>query len=128
MARLYPVYHVFTTDGNIYLFSAKKVVMNTTSNYVISMKKNEFSTRNREVFLGKVRSNFLGTEFILFDEGQNPKKCKDTSLIRTQLGIVYYESHIMQNKGPRKMKVLLPKVGEFNIRKVFQPLHSNEGI
>jgi tubby-related protein 1 len=102
--------------------------MNTTSNYVISMKKNEFSTRNREVFLGKVRSNFLGTEFILFDEGQNPKKCKDTSLIRTQLGIVYYESHIMQNKGPRKMKVLLPKVGDHNIPKVFQPLHSNEGI
>ncbi|TNV71017.1 hypothetical protein FGO68_gene4452 [Halteria grandinella] len=128
LARLYPVYHVFTTEGNIYLFSAKKVVMNTTSNYVISMKKNEFSTRNRETFLGKVRSNFLGTEFILLDEGQNPKKCKDTSLIRTQLGVVYYESHIMQNKGPRKMKVLLPKVGELNIPKIFQPLHSNEGI
>lgn len=56
--------------------------MNTTSNYVISMAKNEFSTRKNS-FLGKVRSNFLGTEFILYDDGLNPKKCKDTSRFRT---------------------------------------------
>lgn len=92
--------------------------MNTTSNYVISMDKKEFSTR-KSAFLGKVRSNFLGTEFMLWDEGKNFKKCKDTSQIRSQLGVVYYESHIMQNKGPRKMKVLLPKVGDMNIPKVF---------
>ncbi|CAK94334.1 unnamed protein product (macronuclear) [Paramecium tetraurelia] len=127
LARLYPVYHVYTSEGDVYLFSAKKVVMNTTSNYVISMDKREFSTR-KSCFLGKVRSNFLGTEFILWDEGKNLKKCKDTSLFRTQLGIVYYESHIMQNKGPRKMKVLIPRVGDRNIPKVFQPLHNNEGI
>ncbi|CAD8127863.1 unnamed protein product [Paramecium sonneborni] len=127
LARLYPVYHVYTTEADVYLFSAKKVVMNTTSNYVISMDKREFSTR-KSCFLGKVRSNFLGTEFILWDEGKNFKKCKDTSQIRSQLGIVYYESHIMQNKGPRKMKVLLPKVGDMNIPKIYQPLRSNEGI
>ncbi|CAD8174316.1 unnamed protein product [Paramecium pentaurelia] len=127
LARLYPVYHVYTTEEDVYLFSAKKVVMNTTSNYVISMDKREFSTK-KSCFLGKVRSNFLGTEFILWDEGKNLKKCKDTSQFRTQLGVAYYESHIMQNKGPRKMKVLIPKVGERNIPKVFQPLHNNEGI
>ncbi|CAK92272.1 unnamed protein product (macronuclear) [Paramecium tetraurelia] len=127
LARLYPVYHVYTTDGDVYLFSAKKVVMNTSSNYVISMDKKEFSTR-KPCFLGKVRSNFLGTEFILWDEGKNFKKCKDTTLIRNQLGVVYYESHIMQNKCPRKMKVLIPKVGEMNIPKMFQPLHDKEGI
>lgn len=92
--------------------------MNTTSNYIISMKKNEFSTR-KESFLGKVKSNFLGTEFILWDEGKHFKKSKDISLIRHQLGVVYYESHIMQNKSPRKMTVLIPKVGEQNIPKMF---------
>jgi len=25
-------------------------------------------------YLGKVRSNFLGTEFTIFDHGKNPKK------------------------------------------------------
>lgn len=62
LARLYPVYHVYTNNGNLYLFSAKKVVMNTTSNYVISMSKSDFSTKSPN-FIGKVRSNFLGTEF-----------------------------------------------------------------
>ena len=28
-------------------------------------------------FLGKVRSNFMGTEFILYDSGLNPEKTKD---------------------------------------------------
>jgi hypothetical protein len=27
-------------------------------------------------YLGKARSNFLGTEFYLFDNGDNPKKAK----------------------------------------------------
>lgn len=62
LAKLYPVYHVYTSDGDLYLFSAKKVVLNTTSNYVISASKTVFSTR-KDTYLGKVRSNFLGTEF-----------------------------------------------------------------
>jgi len=27
-------------------------------------------------YLGKVRSNFLGTEFCIFDTGENPEKAK----------------------------------------------------
>ena len=95
---------MYTTDENYYLCSAKKVVMNTTSNYLISSKPDEFSKR-KPSFLGRVVSNFLGTEFILYDNGLNPKKTKDLEAMRCQLGIVYYESHIMANKGPRKMKV-----------------------
>ncbi|CAD8127882.1 unnamed protein product [Paramecium sonneborni] len=127
LARFYPIYHVYTTEEDIYLFSAKKVAMKTKSNYIISMDKKEFSI-NDSNFLGKVKSNFLGTEFILWDKGKNFKKCQENSnQIRKQLGIVYYENRIMQSKGPRKMLVLLPKV-EQNISKIFQPRQNNEGI
>jgi|LauGreDrversion4_2_1035121.scaffolds.fasta_scaffold142097_1 tubby-related protein 1 len=33
-------------------------------------------------YLGKVRSNFLGTEFCLYDSGKNPKKAKDKESVR----------------------------------------------
>jgi tubby-related protein 1 len=33
-------------------------------------------------YLGKVRSNFLGTEFCLYDSGKNPKKAKDKDQVR----------------------------------------------
>ena len=38
--------------------------------------------------LGKVRANFLGTEFYIFDEGSNPKKAKTPDDIRKQEGVV----------------------------------------
>lgn len=39
-------------------------------------------------FLGKVRSNFLGTEFSIFDNGCNPEKAKTPESIRLQHGVV----------------------------------------
>ncbi len=61
-------------------------------------------------YLGKLRSNFLGTEFYLYDNGDNPKKAKSFENIRTQQGVVEYEKNVLGSKGPRRMKVLLPKV------------------
>jgi tubby and related proteins len=62
-------------------------------------------------YLGKVRSNFLGTEFTIFDFGKGPKKAqaaKDN--LRYQHGCVQYETNVLGSKGPRRMKVLLPNV------------------
>jgi tubby-related protein 1 len=60
--------------------------------------------------LGKVRSNFLGTEFYLYDNGKNEKKAKDIEQVREQYGVVQYETNVLGSKGPRRMKVILPKV------------------
>jgi tubby-related protein 1 len=56
--------------------SAKKLPLNSISNYLVGMDKNNLDTKNPG-FLGKVRSNYRGTEFIMFDRGENPKKVKD---------------------------------------------------
>ena len=61
-------------------------------------------------YLGKVRSNFLGTEFTIYDDGQNPEKAKSPETVRCQHGVVQYETNVLGSKGPRRMKVLLPMV------------------
>lgn len=58
------------------------------------------------------RSNFMGTEFNIFDEGLNPSKAKDIERLRSNLGVVLYESNLLSAKGPRKMKVYTPEVNE----------------
>ncbi len=67
------------------------------------MKKNQG-------YLGKLRSNFVGTEFSIFNGGKNPKKAKVETDIREQHGVVEYETNVLGAKGPRRMKVLLPRV------------------
>lgn len=59
-----------------------------------------------------MRSNFLGTEFYIYDTGKNPNKNKGkpTEENRCQHGVVQYETNVLGSKGPRRMKVFLPNV------------------
>src|SRR5206468_8830465 len=61
-------------------------------------------------YLGKLRSNFLGTEFYLYDTGKNPKKAKTFEDVREQHGFIEYETNVLGSKGPRRMKCVLPRV------------------
>jgi tubby and related proteins len=71
-------------------------------------------------YLGKVRSNFLGTEFYLYDDGVNPKKERGIERVRREHGIIEYETNVLGSKGPRRMKVLLPLVGSDCQQAVFK--------
>jgi tubby-related protein 1 len=75
MGRLYPKYLMHLTTGYQFMMIAKKRAINNTSNYIVSMNRKDPEKKNEDL-LGKVRSNFLGTEFILYDSGDNPKKAK----------------------------------------------------
>lgn len=48
--------------------SAKKRSWNKTSNYLLTLNYDNFKKDSKDV-LGKVRSNFLGTEFKIFNNG-----------------------------------------------------------
>ena len=91
------------------MLTGKKRAGNATSNYMISMDQDKVG-KNGSGYLGKVRSNFLGTEFTIFDDGANPDKAKTPESIRCQHGVVQYETNVLGSKGPRRMKVLLPMV------------------
>ena len=56
--------------------SARKRSGMKTSHYLISMSDKDLE-RKSDNYLGKVRSNFLGTEFNVWDHGMNPKKAKN---------------------------------------------------
>ena len=42
------------------------------------------------------RSNFMGTEFKIYDNGLNPKKCHQWDKVRAEIGAVIY----VQKKNP----------------------------
>lgn len=107
--RLWPKYTLHLSDGEKFLLTGKKRSGNATSNYMISIDESKMK-KNTKGYLGKLRSNFLGTEFYIYDSGENPKKAKSLEETRSQMGVVEYEKNVLGSKGPRRMKVLLPKV------------------
>lgn len=73
--RLWPKYTLHLSDGSKFLLSGKKRSGNTTSNYMISLDQDNMK-KGTKGYLGKLRSNFLGTEFYLYDDGLNPGDAK----------------------------------------------------
>lgn len=71
--RFFIVYFQLTNKENVnyHVISAKRKVGNKSSNYSISCDKSNFSKKS-DSYLGKLRSNFVGTEFKLYDTGFNP--------------------------------------------------------
>lgn len=61
-------------------------------------------------YLGKLRANFMGTEFIVYDNNENPSKAKSDDQVRREYASVLYESNVLGSKGPRKMRVMIPAI------------------
>lgn len=127
--KLYPVYQLFLKEGDRFLLAAKKRPKQKTSNYLISMDARDLS-RGSPSFVGKLRSNFVGTEFTVYDDGVNPKDADEKDApggkkARLELAICNYASNVLGSRGPRKMKVCVPKVrGGERVR--FQPTDKTE--
>eukprot|EP00746_Dinoflagellata_sp_MGD_P082825 gnl/MRDRNA2_/MRDRNA2_32913_c0_seq1.p1 gnl/MRDRNA2_/MRDRNA2_32913_c0~~gnl/MRDRNA2_/MRDRNA2_32913_c0_seq1.p1 ORF type:complete len:363 (+),score=54.58 gnl/MRDRNA2_/MRDRNA2_32913_c0_seq1:40-1128(+) len=99
-------HYVMESDG-VPLIRGEKLRKSKTSYFQIS-------TADTGDVLGKLRSNFIGTEFSMYDSGLNPQDLDDGSnkcLVRQELGAVMYETNIMGAKGPRRIKVLIPRYG-----------------
>ena len=61
--------------------TGKKRSGNTTSNYMITVDHDKVK-KGTKGYLGKLRSNFLGTEFYIYDDGKNPKNAKTLEQVR----------------------------------------------
>lgn len=122
--RMFPSYSLHLKDGDIFLLAGKKRAGNRTSNYLITMDKRDLN-RDSDAFLGKVRSNYFGTEFVAFDDGESPDKKtrpEDRAKLRRELAVITYAPNVLAGRGPRKMKVVVPRVGSDNKPVAFQPL------
>ncbi|XP_063980171.1 protein king tubby [Diachasmimorpha longicaudata] len=110
---LYPTYflHLERDYGKkIFLLAGRKRKKSTTSNYLISTDPTDLS-RGAESYVGKLRSNLLGTQFTIYDNGYSlmkQNKRDDRSTPRQELAAVVYDTNVLGFKGPRKMTVIIP--------------------
>lgn len=136
-SRLFPRY-ILETDSGIFLMAAKKQSHNKTSNYTVTMSKTDDGSKESDWFLGKLRSNFLGLEFVAYGTGLNPAKIDPSmsqmhalQLVRQELLAVTYSSSLWGAKprGPRKMSAVIPRVQLSGERLVCRTLHPDtEGL
>ena len=113
---LFPEYRMYLKNSSkteTFLMTSKKRGGSKTSNYLLSMNRNDHD-KGSDSIVGKLRSNFLGTEYMIYDHGSNPDfddDEKNGGEVRRELGgILYSASTSLGSKGPRQMRCCLPKV------------------
>ncbi|XP_041033561.1 tubby protein homolog [Carcharodon carcharias] len=130
---MFPTYylHMERDDGKkIFLMAGRKRKKSKTSNYLISTDPTNLS-RGGESFIGKLRSNVLGTKFTVFDNGVNPDKIPmvpECMTLREEIVAVYYETNILGFKGPRKMTVIIPGMNLDGERVCIRPKNEHETL
>ncbi|XP_057803922.1 tubby-like F-box protein 8 isoform X1 [Salvia miltiorrhiza] len=127
-------YHLFLclspallVENGKFLLSAKRTRRTTCTEYVISMDADNIS-RSSSTYIGKLRSNFLGTKFIIFDT-QPPHNCSHiTPPGRTSrrfyskkvspkvptgsysISQISYELNVLGTRGPRRMNCTMHSI------------------
>ncbi|XP_045927690.1 tubby-related protein 3 isoform X2 [Micropterus dolomieu] len=131
---LYPTYfmHMEREDGKrVFLLAGRKRKKSKTSNYLISVDATDLS-REGESFIGKLRSNLMGTKFTVYDNGTNP--CKNPGALleesntRQELAAICYETNVLGFKGPRKMTVIIPGMNMNFERVPVRPQNEQESL
>jgi len=147
--KIYPSYELYVSGEERFLMAARKRSKNKTSNYYITLDKSQLDGMHKDAtgYLGKVRSNFVGTEFICYDRGINPEELGADALalaaasgatinpqspaltnVRQELGAVFYESNILGSKGPRKMTAVIPAPKRDGSRTILKPLCAEDSL
>ncbi|MBN3274524.1 TUB protein, partial [Polyodon spathula] len=130
---MYPTYylHLEREDGKkVFLLAGRKRKKSKTSNYLISIDPTDLS-RGGESFIGKLRSNLMGTKFTVYDNGVNPLKTTsslETSELRQELAAICYETNVLGFKGPRKMSVIIPGMNMDHERVSIRPRNEHESL
>lgn len=131
---LYPTYfmHMEREDGKrAFLLAGRKRKKSKTSNYLISVDATDLS-REGESFVGKLRSNLMGTKFTVYDNGTNPCKNPGTLLeesnTRQEVAAICYETNVLGFKGPRKMTVIIPGMNMNFERVPVRPQNEQESL
>ncbi|XP_023809216.1 tubby protein homolog isoform X1 [Oryzias latipes] len=130
---MYPTYylHLEREDGKkVFLLAGRKRKKSKTSNYLISIDPTDLS-RGGESFIGKLRSNLMGTKFTVYDNGLNPMKSTtslEASNLRQELAAICYETNVLGFKGPRKMSVIIPGMNMDHERVSIRPRNDHESL
>lgn len=114
-------------ENGKFLLSAKRTRRTTCTEYVISMDADNIS-RSSNTYIGKLRSNFLGTKFIIYDT-QPPHSCAHISPPGRSsrrfyskkvspkvpsgsynIAHITYELNVLGTRGPRRMHCIMHSI------------------
>ncbi|XP_025904703.1 tubby-related protein 3, partial [Nothoprocta perdicaria] len=129
----FPTYYMhLERDDNrkTFLLAGRKRKKSKTSNYLISVDPTDLS-REGESFIGKLRSNLMGTKFTVYDHGVNPVKAQglvEKAHTRQELAAICYETNVLGFKGPRKMSVIIPGMNMNHKRIPIRPQSEHESL
>ena len=84
-----PKYHVYLSGTQSYLMTGKKRGVKASSSYYVGTEKSNFD-KDANHLAAKLKSNFWGTQFNIFDMGENPSKTSNLNQMRSELGVVKY--------------------------------------
>ncbi|KAK7383026.1 hypothetical protein VNO78_28691 [Psophocarpus tetragonolobus] len=111
-------------DMSKLLLAAKKIRRATCTEFIISLIADDFS-RTSNTYIGKLRSNFLGTKFTILDgelphEASLPLNCKLQQRVHLKqvlpkvaaaanykVATVSYELNVLRTRGPRRMRCMM---------------------
>ncbi|KFQ39781.1 Tubby-related protein 3, partial [Mesitornis unicolor] len=130
---LFPTYYMhLERDDNrkTFLLAGRKRRKSKTSNYLISVDPTDLS-RGGESFIGKLRSNLMGTKFTVYDHGVSPLKARslvEKAHTRQELAAIHYETNVLGFKGPRKMSVIIPGMNMNHKRIPIRPQNEHESL
>ncbi|CAK9134701.1 unnamed protein product [Ilex paraguariensis] len=127
-------YHLFLclspallVENGKFLLSAKRIRRTTCTEYVISMDADNIS-KSSSTYIGKLRSNFLGSKFLIYDTqppcnsaylsppGRTSRRFyskKVSPKVPTgsyNIAQVTYELNVLGTRGPRKMNCIMHSI------------------
>ncbi|XP_044502956.1 tubby-like F-box protein 3 isoform X2 [Mangifera indica] len=115
-----------SNDDGKFLLAARKCRRPTCTDYIISLNCDDVS-KGSSTYIGKLRSNFLGNKFTIYD-GQPPNararvtKCRSSRLVNLKeisprvpsgnypVAHISYELNVLGSRGPRRMQCIMDAI------------------
>lgn len=120
--KMFPKYNLFLQDNKRFLLAARKRKKQTTSNYLASLDYDDLE-RDSPNYFGKLRANFVGTEFTVFDAGERSGR----NAGRSELGCVTYQYNVLGTRGPRKMTGVIPAL-DASGHSLYNPVNEDDSM
>ncbi|KAK9015629.1 hypothetical protein V6N11_006728 [Hibiscus sabdariffa] len=115
-----------TNDNGKFLLMARKCRRPTCTDYIISLNGDDVS-KGSGTYIGKLRSNFLGTKFTIYDSQPPNSGAKVTKSWSTRLmnmkrvsprvlagnypvAHISYELNVLGSRGPRRMQCIMDDI------------------
>ncbi|GAV77124.1 F-box domain-containing protein/Tub domain-containing protein [Cephalotus follicularis] len=113
-------------DRSKLLLAARKIRRATSTDFLISLVDDDFS-RSSNTYVGKLRSNFLGTKFTIYDSqpphdsatqssGRPHRKIHSRRIspripaVNYNVATISYELNVLRTRGPRRMQCTMQTI------------------